>query len=128
MSSNNKGTIIVITTNDIPECRSSMLPSRNFEKQKISEIPKDQIINYSLLDGAIVINSNGELIGIAQKLEAPFSEDCVLESGRGTKHNSASMYSGAVDCLVFVVSHEGPITLYYKGRIFNRCFGEIFGY
>jgi hypothetical protein len=127
LSSNNKGSIIIITKSDTPEYRCSLLPTQNFEKQKIAEIKTEQMVNYSLIDGAMIINISSELIGIAQKLDAPFSSECV-ESGRGAKHNSACMYSKAVDCVAFVVSHEGPITVYYKGKIYSRCFDELFGY
>jgi hypothetical protein len=127
LSTNNKGTIIVLVKNNLSEYRSSLLPNQNFNKQKIRDLSTEQMVHYSLIDGAMIINTDGELIGIAQKLDAPFSKDCI-EPGRGAKHNSTSMYSKAVDCIAFVVSHEGPITVYRKGRIYSRCFSEIFGY
>ena len=128
LSINSKGGIIVISKKDFPEFRSDLVKKEKFEKKRIADISSDQLMNFSMMDGAIVLNTKGELLDIAQKLEAPYSSDFFVESGRGTKHNSASMYSGAVDCVVFVVSHEGPITVYYKGKMYARCFGEIFGY
>lgn len=127
LSTNNKGTIIVLVKTDLPEHRCSLLPNQNFDKQKIRDLSTEQMVHYSLIDGALIVNTDGELIGIAQKLDAPFSKDCI-EPGRGAKHNSTSMYSKTVDCVAFVVSHEGPITIYHNGKIFSRCFGEIFGY
>jgi hypothetical protein len=37
------------------------------------------------------------------------------------------MYSNAVDSVIFVVSKDGPISIYFKGDIYARCFGELFG-
>jgi hypothetical protein len=36
-------------------------------------------------------------------------------------------YSKAVESVVFVVSVEGPISLYYKGERYARCFETLFG-
>lgn len=127
LSLSNKGSIVVLTKNDNPPYRTSLI-KENFYPKKLSSISDEQLTNFLLMDGAAIINIKGELVDISQKLLAPFSDEFFVESGRGTKHNSSSMYSGVVDCVVFVVSHEGPITVYYKGKIYDRCFGELFGY
>lgn len=127
LSSTSKGSVIVLAKNDNPQFRSPLI-NKKFDRRKISDISDEQLTNFLMIDGAAVLNTKGELLDIAQHLEAPYSSECFVESGRGAKHNSASMYSQAVDCVVFVVSHEGPITVYYKGNIYARYFGEIFGY
>ena len=118
---------MIVTKNNEPTYRTPLI-GHVFEKKNINEITDEQLINFLLIDGATIFNTEGQLIGIAQHLEAPYSSDCTFETGRGTKHNSALLYTRAVDCVAFVVSHEGPITVYFGGKIYARCFGEIFGY
>ena len=98
-----------------------------FEKRPLSKVPDDQLINFANIDGAIVLSTNGELLKIGQKLDAPDVGPFYVESGRGTKHNSASKYSKATKSAVFVISEDGAISLYYKGEIIGQCFEELFG-
>ena len=127
MSETNKGCLFVITKSNSPEYSSPMIKNIQFKKCKFDEIPKNQIISFASLDGALMLNVGNELIAIGQKLEPPPSANCDTESGRGTRHSSAKMYSKAVDSVVFVVSEDGPISIYFRGSLYGRCFGELFG-
>ncbi len=127
LSDNYKGgTFVVIKGNEL-QCCSSLNTEVECVRFPIERIPKDKLLELADLDGALIVNVNGDLIGFAQKLDAPLSTQYVRESGRGTRHNSAAKYSNAVDSMVFVVSEDGPISLYYKGVLFARCFEGLFG-
>jgi hypothetical protein len=127
MSETNKGCLFVVIKGDSPKYSSPMIRNCQFRKCKIDETSKSQITNLASLDGALILNAGDELVAIGQKLDPPPSANCDTESGRGTRHNSAVMYSKAVDSVVFVVSEDGPISIYFKGSLYARCFGELFG-
>lgn len=127
MSETNKSGIFVIKKDDSPKFVSPMIKDYHFKKCMIDQISINQIIELASIDGAVILNIKGEILNVGQKLEAPPSSGVFRESGRGTKHNSALNYSKSVDCVVFVVSHDGPISLYFKGELYARCFEELFG-
>lgn len=127
MSETNKGCLFVITKGNSLEYSSPMIRNLQFKKCNFDEMPKSQIIRFASLDGALILNVANELMAIGQKLEPPPSANCDIESGRGTRHNSAKMYSKAVDSVVFVVSEDGPISIYFRCSLYGRCFGELFG-
>lgn len=122
-----KGGIFVINEDDGLKYCSPMIKGYKFGKCKADSISQSQILKLASLDGAIIVNTKSEIIDIGQKLEPPVSTKYSRESGRGTKHNFAAMYSAAVDSVVFVVSQDGPISLYFKGDLHARCFDELFG-
>jgi hypothetical protein len=127
MSEMNKGATFVIIRDDSPKYCSDMISEYQVEKFQIDGVQRKQVINLASIDGATILNTKNELIKIGQKLEAPPSFDFFKETGRGTRHNSASLYSKAVDSVVFVVSEDGPISVYFEGELFARCFEELFG-
>ena len=127
MSEIGKSGIFVILKEDTPRFVSPMIKNYYFNKCAINEMSTNQIIQFAAIDGAVLLNAKGEMLDIGQKLEAPPSTLICKESGRGTRHNSAMNYSRVADCLVFVVSQEGPISVYHDGELFARCFGELFG-
>lgn len=127
MSELNKGGIFVIIKEDIPKFVSPMIKEYHFRKCKVDQMLPNQVIELASIDGAVILNTRGEIVNIGQKLEVLPSSDCCKESGRGTKHNSAMNYSKAVESVVFVVSVEGPISLYHKGERYARCFEALFG-
>lgn len=127
MSEKNKGCIFVVNRSDLLKFSSSMIKDCQFKKCKFDELSRSQILSFADLDGALVINSGSELMAIGQKLDPPISGSCDTESGRGTRHNSALNYSRAVDSVVFVVSKDGPISIYFRGHLYARCYEELFG-
>jgi len=128
LSEKGEGGIFVISRdNDCLKYCSSMLKEHKFRKCKVDQIPQSQILKLACLDGAMILNTKGELVNVGQRLDPPLSTKYSRESGRGTKHHSAAMYSGAVDSAVFVISEDGPISLYLKGDLYARCFEELFG-
>lgn len=127
MSETNKGCLFVVTKGDSLKHSSPMIKNCQFKKCKIDDVSKSQIISLASLDGALILNVGNELMAIGQRLDPPLSANCDTESGRGTRHNSAVRYSKAVDSVVFVVSEDGPISIYFRGSLYARCFAELFG-
>jgi DNA integrity scanning protein DisA with diadenylate cyclase activity len=68
------------------------------------------------IDGACVVKSSGEIERIETKL-APTSKAMDLISAEGgLRHTTAKRYSfDDPNCIVFVVSHDGPVTVYSDG-------------
>jgi hypothetical protein len=126
LSERGTGCVFVVTRDNSSSYCSPLAKGYSFVKCKISQLPESQIIEYASLDGAIIVNTKKEILCIGQKLEAPSSAK-YREAGRGTRHNSAANYSAAVDSVVFVVSEDGPISLFFEGDVFSRCFEELFG-
>jgi hypothetical protein len=127
MSDINKGCTFVVIKDNRPKYCQPLIKDYHFTKCKISQLSQNQLANLAGIDGAVILNTNGDLVDIGQRLMPPLTTSYVKESGRGTRHNSAAMYSNAVDSIVIVVSEDGPISVYYKGDVYSRCFGEIFG-
>jgi DNA integrity scanning protein DisA with diadenylate cyclase activity len=68
------------------------------------------------IDGACLVGPGGEIERIEMRLAATDEAvDCV-PAERGLRHTSAKRYSfDDPACLVFVVSHDGPVTVYSDG-------------
>jgi DNA integrity scanning protein DisA with diadenylate cyclase activity len=68
------------------------------------------------IDGACLVGPDGEIERIEMRLAATNEAvDCV-PAERGLRHTSAKRYSfDDPACLVFVVSHDGPVTVYSDG-------------
>jgi DNA integrity scanning protein DisA with diadenylate cyclase activity len=127
LSEKNRGGIFVIIKETQARYCHSMNQDIAFEKRLIDTIPDYQLINFADLDGALILDINRELLAVGQRLEAPPVDWYYEESGRGTRHNSASQYSRATNSVVFVISEDGPISLYFNGNLIGRCFKQLFG-
>lgn len=72
----------------------------------------------SQLDGAAILDIDGNLIAVGAQLRssATSHEQLHIETGAGTRHASARRYSfDHPDVVVFVVSRDGPVTVYAQG-------------
>ena len=127
MSEMYEGGTFVITTLDSVQYCSPMLTDCEFRKCPIDKLAPNELIEFAKIDGAIILDTRKEIIAIGQKLEPPLETLYSKEGGRGTRHNSAAKYSNAVLSLVFVVSEDGPVSLYFRGNLHSRCFDELFG-
>ena len=126
LSESETGCVFVVTKSDNLSYCSPLTRGISFTKCKINQLPENQILEYASLDGAVMMDTRKEILCIGQKLDAPPSQK-YKEAGRGTRHHSAADYSAAVDAVVFVVSEDGPISLFFEGDVFARCFKELFG-
>jgi DNA integrity scanning protein DisA with diadenylate cyclase activity len=128
MSITNKGYTIVIIKDAELKYSSPLLSDCQFSATKLNHLKDTEVMKLAALDGALILNINNIILGVGQRLEPPSETVYVKEPGRGSRHDSAAKYTGAIDCVVFVVSENGPITIFFKGDKFARCYQEIFGY
>lgn len=76
----------------------------------------ETIKEYSLLDGAIIINSNGVVESAGSLIHA--NNQVALPGGFGTRHAAAVAISKAVDCVaVAISSSSGQVTLFRNGKM-----------
>ncbi len=127
LSEKNKGGIfVVLADNEVKYCKP-MVKECTFETRPINKIPDEQLIDFANIDGAVVLSNSGELLKIGQKLDAPDVGSYYVQSGRGTRHNSASKYSKATRSIAFVVSEDGPISVYFNGILIGECYQKLSG-
>ena len=68
-------------------------------------------------DRAALIESSGRLVCLNVSLSPADHLDDVTFDG-GTRHNSAGRYSASQhDAVVFVVSADGPVTVFHQGNV-----------
>ncbi|WP_017930301.1 diadenylate cyclase [Robiginitomaculum antarcticum] len=63
-------------------------------------------------DGAVVLSSDGVVKAAKSWLVIPRDKISVNESDGGTRHLTSQSFSSMIQGLVFVVSSDGPVTLY----------------
>lgn len=73
-------------------------------------------------DGAVVVGADGHVKSARNWLLIP--TDLMAEAGSdgGTRHLTAKLFSRLIKGLVFVISSDGPVTLYAEGnQVFRTC-------
>ena len=76
-------------------------------------------------DGAVLIDPDGRVKTARNWLVTPSDAMPAAESEGGTRHLTAKMFSHLIKGLVFVISSDGPVTLYDRGeKIFRTCEGR----
>jgi DNA integrity scanning protein DisA with diadenylate cyclase activity len=97
--------------------RARRVPSLSLEN-RTTHGPLRQLL--SQVDGAALLSADGSLLDVGLYLRAsPSAYAAVVEDPtHGTRHSSARRFSfDNRRALVFVVSHDGPVTVYLKGRV-----------
>ena len=120
MSEKSKGGIVIVQKGDTLESCES-LRDIHFSECDLSRTPAAQFIGYAEMDGAIMLSVRGRILAVAQRLKCG-------ESGGGmggTRHESASRYSAEHECIAFVVSSDGPISIFNAGSLWQRFFAEL---
>jgi hypothetical protein len=121
MSESRKPAILVVQKSDsIESCR----PFREiqFNECELDSIPRSQLVGYADMDGAVIITKKGRVLGIAQML---ISYREIGDEFGGARHTSASRYSAEHECVIFVVSSDGPISIFKGGTLWARLFSEL---
>jgi len=121
MSELQKSTTLVVQKGDSIE---SCHPFREiqFNECEFDSIPRSQLIGYADMDGAVIITKKGWVLGIAQML---ISHREIGNGFEGARHTSASRYSAEHECVIFVVSQDGPISIFRGGTLWARLFSEL---
>lgn len=87
-----------------------------FSPCKIEDISEPELINYAKEDGAVVVDSRGEIRTIRAYLRPSSGVSVEFEKGVGARHMSAQRFSAEVQCVSIVVSEDGSITIYCDGK------------
>jgi len=76
----------------------------------------ETIKEYSLLDGAFIINSNGVVESAGSLIHT--QNQVLLPGGLGTRHAAAIAISKAVDCIALTISSStGQVSLFRNGKM-----------
>ena len=69
-------------------------------------------------DLAVIVSSDGELRGLSVGLRWSAEAEAAIDNERGMRHRSAQRFSyDHPDTTVFVVSEDGPVTVYRSGAV-----------
>lgn len=121
MSEKSKGGIVIVQKgNTLESCEC--LKDIHFSECELCQTPMNQFIGYAEMDGAIILNVRGRILAVAQRLK------CGKAGGGsmgGTRHESACIYSAEHECTAFVVSSDGPISIFNGGSLWQRFFAEL---
>jgi DNA integrity scanning protein DisA with diadenylate cyclase activity len=114
------GTIVLQKSDKIVSCK----PFRQigFSECELGSLSETQLLAYAEMDGAIIITTSGKVLGISQMLL--FTSPGTSGIG-GARHESAIRYSAAHDCVVFVVSSDGPVSIFKEGTLLTKFFVEL---
>jgi len=114
------GTVVLQKANALESCK----PFRDvkFNPCDLFGLTKGQQKAYAEMDGAIIVTTSGKMIGISQRLVYP---EWGTGSPGGARHESASRYSGQHESVVFVVSSDGPISIFKQGSLWANWFEEL---
>lgn len=111
------GTMIVVS--DHAEQEMKRLCSTGYEiRYKKKE---ESYIEYiTAIDGSVLVNSNGEILGIGVILDGESSDECEINNSRGARYNSAIKYTytrGKKEkCIAVVISEDGDINIIKDGK------------
>jgi hypothetical protein len=114
-------TLVVQKKDSIESCK----PFREIEFNEcdFDSISRSELIGYADMDGAVIINWKGRVLGIAQMLIPHHHE--IGDGFGGARHTSAIQYSAEHDCVIFVISMDGPISVFKAGTLWARLFAEL---
>jgi hypothetical protein len=120
MSERSKGGIVIVQKGDTLESCES-LRDIQFSECELCQTPESQFIGYAEMDGAIMLSVKGRILAVAQRLK------CGEAGGAmgGTRHESASRYSAEHECIAFVISSDGPISIFSAGSLRQQFFAEL---
>jgi hypothetical protein len=114
------GTIVVQKADKTISCK----PFRNikFAPSDLESLSENQLVAYAEIDGAMILTTDGRVLAISQMLMYP---TWGTTSVGGMRHESANRYSTVQDCVVFVVSSDGPISIFKAGTLWTKFFSEL---
>ncbi|WP_013324069.1 DNA integrity scanning protein DisA nucleotide-binding domain protein [Gloeothece verrucosa] len=125
LSPRNIGTTIVwCLADNIPSEVKNLLPNTslgNVKKEvevKINSTPDLPILRHILTftDGAMLVDKQGTIVAVGIHLKYSENSRQMIGTYKGTRHTSAKRFSYDFrKSLIFVVSDDGPVTIFYQG-------------
>jgi hypothetical protein len=95
----------------------------NITAQNILNFGLQQWINILSQDGASVFDNDGILVEYMVTLRPPNNVDIELETGKGTKHQTAQIVSFITNSIAIAISVDSNFTIYSKGKKVYRMNG-----
>lgn len=117
-TSQKHGTMIVIS--DSAEKEMERLNSTGYEV-KYSKVENRYIEQITAIDGSVLVNPDGDIVGIGVILDGELSEECDINNSRGARYNSAIKYTYTrnrekENCMAVVISEDGDISIVIDGK------------
>jgi len=94
------------------------------KKRKVYEFPADKYLDLVHGDNAVVISSDGLTIAFNANLAPAPSTRVKGLPKAGARHTSAQKITKEIDAVAFVVSEDGPITVFRGGEVVDRLFAS----
>jgi long-chain acyl-CoA synthetase len=82
----------------------------------LAHLSDQALINFARQEGATLIDRQGRFRGCMVLLRPEADTKADIGPGKGARHSSAAKTSAEAGCLAIVVSRDGPITVYDRGR------------
>jgi len=125
MSDHRKGGTMVIGDQEEVLAQSES-PRLRLEKINILNLKGRQerhLFNLATQEFALLIDSEGDPVASSVRLMARLPENVKPEvtASDGGRHRSAAEISASTNSVAFVVSDDGPITIFFKGRRLLRA-------
>lgn len=119
------GALITLGDHKGVSAHSGKTAPTSYRWSAVSLFEEDDIpvLSFAKQDGAVVVDSHGDVKNIMTMLQPPADAQGDEETGRGARHNAASKITEVTGTLALAVSEDGPITLYSKGRRLFRLMG-----
>jgi hypothetical protein len=114
--SSKKGMTIIIGNFSSENLRLNLVTYTSFERVNLNNISETLLQNFINLDGAIILDSIGDILAIGAIL---IFKNAVKTSG-GARHISAINFTNDHQCLGLTVSEDGSITIFENGIVFLK--------
>ena len=120
MSNHRKGGTIVVGDHDnvLSQAEPPRFRLREANVLALKGRQERHLFNLATQEFALVVSREGEPKASSVRLLARVPDTVKPEVGAadGGRHRSAAEISASTDCVAFVVSDDGPITIYVEGR------------
>ncbi len=118
-----RGLIFIIQRKDdlIKKCDPYDEAHQDLKEKTIQEFQSEEYLGGTgNIDGAIILSENGYTIAIGAKLKPESNTKVDGIPGTGLRHLNTQKITKETDSIAFVVSDDGPITIFSKGDVIFR--------
>lgn len=101
-------------------CEPISEASKDLFGKKVSEFSSQEYLDRVMGDNAIILNSEGITLAVHAAMATDPTTQVISIPGTGSRHLSAQKVTKETDALAFVVSEDGPITVFLDGEVVFR--------
>jgi hypothetical protein len=119
------GLTMIIQRDDaiLPKCHDGYIKiygatgaSKRIKVRKIVEMNSNDYLTYVAGDNAVILSRDGYILAIRAMLEVKEATKVNRIPGTGSRHLSAQKITKETDAVGFVVSQDGPVTIFLYGN------------